>query len=366
MEDPISPEEMEVPDEIEFEIEEPLSELKELRPLRTVAAVGLESEATTEGHLLIPDPVDFIDVAAVNRSVASITNHAGPTAKVVSMDDEQLAEQLFDDRPLEVADRIADRLEVTQLFQSEGDEQQSLLTVVEALDANSEPVDLDGKISLMVMTADEETPRRLKRWNFTSAETVAAWQSSDLGDGLHLELPLEKLRLPASPLELWVRVVMDDGRKLLTQLPFELNQLSNIDTEENSTELASTPIAAQPVPSPKESRSTAPSNKPSLVEQESPLNQPRWRASMQRTDRAAGSFAVTSRKNQGWTTQAIGREPQTPVRHGGRRLATGPRRVAAELPAQPLWNSSPGMAPTTPTPGQQPNRNAPATWSSAR
>ena len=74
-----------------------------------------------------------------------------------------------------------------------------------------------------------ETLKRVDRWDFTAEETQAAWQSSQLGDGLHLELPLGETVLPEGPLELWVRLVNAEGKKLLTRLPFAVGDLQPLD-----------------------------------------------------------------------------------------------------------------------------------------
>ena len=64
----------------------------------------------------------------------------------------------------------------------------------------------------MVMAGEtQEALKRVDRWDFTAEETQAAWQSSQLGDGLHLELPLATGPLPEGPLELWARLVNADG-----------------------------------------------------------------------------------------------------------------------------------------------------------
>jgi hypothetical protein len=111
----------------------------------------------------------------------------------------------------------------------------SLLAVVEIRDQSNEPVEAVGELSLMVMAVShpqsgvsdppDGKPRRLQRWNFSAEEVHQAWQSSPLGDGLHLELPLEGQPLSAEPLELWARLVTPDGQKHLTKLPFDLRHL---------------------------------------------------------------------------------------------------------------------------------------------
>ena len=189
----ISPEDMEVP-EIEFQMEDPLTDANVQEELQQVAAVELDYRSAEGEALMIPDPVGF-ESDEPNRIETE------EVAESDLFDEEVLVEQ----QP-ERAQRVAKRLEVKHLFRSGGAEaaKKNLLTVVEALDENDEPVDLDGEVSLMVMTPEASGQlKRVKRWNFTAAETHSAWQSSDLGDGLHLELPLEAVSLPKSPLELW-------------------------------------------------------------------------------------------------------------------------------------------------------------------
>jgi hypothetical protein len=91
----------------------------------------------------------------------------------------------------------------------------------------------------MIMAKDApQSPRRLDRWDFSGDETKAAWQSSLLGDGLHLELPLGKSELPKGELELWARLVCPDGRKLLTQVPFDPLKLATIEDVSKDLQLA--------------------------------------------------------------------------------------------------------------------------------
>jgi hypothetical protein len=111
----------------------------------------------------------------------------------------------------------------------------SLLAVVEIRDLANEPVDAEGELSLMVMAVSpsqanpaglqQGKPRRLQRWDFSAEEVLEAWQSSPLGDGLHLELPLAEKLLANDSLELWARLVTVDGHKYLTKLPFTLQHL---------------------------------------------------------------------------------------------------------------------------------------------
>ncbi|MCG8449646.1 MAG: hypothetical protein MI725_08710, partial [Pirellulales bacterium] len=193
---------------------------------------------------------------------------------------------------LEFADRMAEQLVVSRLFRGagEGAHPTSLLTVVEARDAYNEPVDLDGEVSLMVMTADANSPQRLHRWDFTREETLDAWQSSELGDGLHLELPLKETRLPPKRLELWVRMVAQDGRKLLTQVPFESRNLVAIEDASNSEQMSAD--------------SEVNALRPLAADQEK--EKPRWRASMQRSHAFTENYATTAPGARRWSAQPPG------------------------------------------------------------
>ena len=378
----VSPEDIELPETLDFDLDAPVSELENAQPLQqhlqqAVATQSVANQfaatksAATEYNnesasdvIIIPDPVGFgADLAIHEES-----------------DEAELDEELFEDEQVDQAialvDRVALRLEVTQLFRGEGDglspengslqngSPQNLLTVIEALDANGEPVDMDGEVSLMVMTTDKTKPKRLKRWNFTSEETTEAWQSSDLGDGLHLELPLDKFALPETPLELWVRLVTADGRKLLTQLPFEPSQLTDVsddlpqplpsglalaeteaDQEENSAAVPTNllRIETERITEPKKSE-LAESKPPAA--KELTADQPRWRASMQRTDRTAEGFATTTSKTAGWTTQAPERlsQPYASTKEPKATMSQ-PTSVQPQAPASPVWTSGRTITP---------------------
>jgi hypothetical protein len=143
--------------------------------------------------------------------------------------------------------------------------------------------------------------RRVERWDFTSEETASAWQSSQLGDGLHLELPLAKSEFADGDLELWARVVTADGRKLLTQIPFEPTQLASmadfnaeesLAADESVTPNQAAPIA-EPIPLEKPADNQvamAPITKTAAEEAK-----PTWRASSVRlNENRVEGFATTA------------------------------------------------------------------------
>ena len=200
--------------------------------------------------------------------------------------------------------------------------------VVEALNATDEPVDAIGAASIMIMAHD--TPgslKRIERWDFTAEETAAAWQSSNLGDGLHLELPLAKGELPEGELELWARVVNEDGAKLLTPADqayrFEASQLASMADAAEEPVLAST---ERPDAALETTEATAAAAKP------------QWRTSSVRLDQdRVEGFATTAGGNgSGWKTKPID--------------AAQPRVTSAAAAAKgnrPTWKRSASAAAAT-------------------
>ncbi|MBA3480451.1 MAG: hypothetical protein H0T51_01430 [Pirellulales bacterium] len=279
--------------------------------------------------LLIPDPIDY---------QADAESHLAAEAPTVSA-----AESTGE--PALVAPQVsgprlaAERLNIRRVFAEpaeDGKSPGSLLVVVEALNATDEPVDAIGAASLMIMVQDAPgSLKRIERWDFTAEETAAAWQSSNLGDGLHLELPLAKGELPDGELELWARVVNDDGAKLLTPpdqaYRFEANQLASMEDAAEETVLAAT---EQPDAAPKAAKQPpAAKSAPAEVASTAAAPRPQWRASAVRLnqDRVEG-FATTASgqgSRGGWTTRPID--------------AAQPRVAAATTPSKgdrPTWKRS--------------------------
>lgn len=222
--------------------------------------------------LLIPDPIDY--QADAEELVAEATRPNETDNGLAASAASRAAEpnvapetpetpEIADTAPLLAAPQLsgerlsADHLQIRRIFaehadaEAETDAVSSLLIVIEALNATDEPVGAEGEASLMIMARDDSgAMRRVERWDFTAEETAAAWQSSQLGDGLHLQLPLPKSQLPEGELELWARVVAADGRKLLTQVPLEPSQLASMDDFHAEEELAAeAPLEPAPVTS---------------------------------------------------------------------------------------------------------------------
>jgi len=236
------PSELEVPD-LEFEIDDsvgeldlPLEQLEEADALFAADDSVVDNSAEDDGNqfVTIPDPAEYEFSPTVDTHVD--TNEEEFDEAFI--DDAEVAEVAFEEVNTEEEEDILvyrqpERIVITEILRSDiGDNPASaLLTIVEARDANNEPADLQGMVSLMVMTAREASKRRLKRWDFSEEETVSAWQTSELGDGLHLELPLGENPLPNEPIELWARLMTDDGRKMLARLPFNQTKLAALGEE---------------------------------------------------------------------------------------------------------------------------------------
>jgi hypothetical protein len=224
----LDPDMLEVP-ELELEIDDPVGNLPPQQPVRQASAEFEDAEFVED----VPDMPDPAEMAS---------DHESQLDRPQFIDDPELETAAFDNESDKLALRTVERLVITTVLRdSETDHPTtSLLAVVEARDGRDEPVDLDGAVSLMIMTADEDSPQKIKKWDFSVEETASAWQSSHLGDGLHLELPLEKTQLPDEPLELWVRLVTSDGKKKLHQLLFDppqllsLNEASELQPRDNS------------------------------------------------------------------------------------------------------------------------------------
>lgn len=228
--------------------------------------------------------------------------------------------QPFEEDITPTRSREPERLVISHVFRdSQGTEApSSLLSVVEARDASNEPADFDGKVSLMVMTMVNDKPQRIRRWDFTAEETAAAWQSSNLGDGLHLELPLEETELPLSPLELWVRLEMADGGKLLAQIPFDTVTLASIseaetylaevdDEIDGATHLADANPLRHDAPTIK----TEPIEPPVTTTATSQTKaEPQWRAATHYSTGLSTGYGTTATAER-WNTQPQGSKTAT-------------------------------------------------------
>lgn len=107
-----------------------------------------------------------------------------------------------------------------------------VLLTVEPIDDEGRRVTFLGKLSVLVLDpAAPEKQRQLARWDFSSDELVDV--ANDAADGGY-ELPLQ---LPTGspttrPLELWVRLLPEDGEKLLGRTTMDLGRAGRFATAE--------------------------------------------------------------------------------------------------------------------------------------
>lgn len=310
--EPVAPEEMEPP---ALEIGPGVGQLpwgKQAAPL--AAAPALPPEGGDAAPLYIPDPVDY------QADVQSPIEAESPAATAPG-------EPLLANSPRLSADHLSIRRIFREPPPEDASSTGSLLVVVEALNATNEPVDANGAASLMVMVRGEDDVRTpVDRWDFTAEETAAAWQSSHLGDGLHLELPLGDRELPAGELELWARVVDSGGGKLLNRrpFPFEAVRLASVDQAMDEASMIAAelpveklqPVAALPEPAVAESPrgGASPAAK--------------WRASAERLDPdRVEDFASTAADRQnGSTTEPAWKQSSTPTASSRNRSDWAPFR----------------------------------------
>lgn len=298
------------------------------------------------------DASDAVEADAIDAD--SLAAYPPVEEAVESLEEESPTETVIAEPtlppPADPARLVAERLQIRCILNPATADAQgppaSLLVVVEALNATNEPVDANGVASLMVTQGEtKESLKPIDRWDFTGEETQAAWQSSQLGDGLHLELPLDDVELPKEPIYLWVRLVTPDGKNLRTHIPFVVDEIPSL--EATLAALADPAAAAegdpelQPTPeSTKVAASDAqPETQPELQAAPEPTTQ--WRASSQpigaaRVEGVASS--VNGPSSRGWTRLSPGRSiPSMPVPQvAATSAANGPPRWqqgSAEAPA---------------------------------
>jgi hypothetical protein len=302
----ISPENLEAP-ELELEIGEPIGAneeyYEEATPLPQTGTLLADGS-------FIPDPSAFQTSAIEEDNAEEPVIDDIATAEVVEESHQPFEEDITPTKRHE-----PEQLVVAHIFENAKEEATSLLSVIEARDASNEPADFNGKVSLMVMKLVQGKPQRVKRWDFTPEETSAAWQSSNLGDGLHLELPLEESELPSGPLELWVRLETNDGRKILAQMSFEQATLASIDEAEEHVAQRDEDVdgathisESNPLRSTKSSIPTQPRKTPSQSVQTKA--DPQWRPATHYSSETNSGFATTATEQQ-WTSRPIGSKAAT-------------------------------------------------------
>jgi len=271
--------------------------------------------------LAIPDPVDY-------QADAELTAAAEGEIQPIA---EAAAEPLLAAPEVNASRLTAEKLQIRRIFSQSASEEArspaSLLVVVEALNATNEPVDATGEASLMIMARDAPGSfQKIDRWDFSPDETKAAWQSSHLGDGLHLELPLGDKVLPEGELELWARVVSADGKKLLTQFAFDPTQLASIDEAGEAAGLAGGAESEEKTQAEVAPLEEVEVEEPATAEAAPPAQ---WRTSSIKLDpnRVEGFASTAGGKSSGWVTQPNGGSQP--------RVAAAPGKTSS-----PAWQRS--------------------------
>ncbi len=291
--------------------------------------------------------------------------------ELVAFDD--VSSDVSEDEPAEL-----DRVVISKVFRNleSASEHGSLLTIVEILDTAGRPMEVQGEVSLMIRSNLKEKPKRLERWDFDSEETLASWQSSSLGEGLHLELPLEKGHLPDEPLELLARLVAPDGRISLTRLLIDPTQIAALEAETGAEQLVAEEetigdehLSKMPADFSSElviveSSVSLPSRIATKTESKlAETSQPRWRASQQRSNDLVGGYSSTARpKTHRWTSQPLGGRPVA-------RPTTMANKPPSPAKATPIGQSSSWTTSSRPkdkAPVQQPVEPAASGWSAWR
>jgi hypothetical protein len=320
------------------------------------AAPIATAPAGDEAPPFIPDPADYqidADASPLAADHASVDRGADAALPAIASEPPELIAPMPELTPAADPARLtARRLEIRRVLGPSPSADAlagSLLVVVEALNATNEPVDANGEMSLMVMSgASQEALKRIDRWDFTAEETQAAWQSSQLGDGLHLELPLGEGPLPDGQLELWARLVNADGEKLLTKTPFAAGDLRSLEQalaeapqpENTAATAASESPGAEPQPLGANGEAVADGESLNAAAP-APAAAPRpaktqWRASSEplSPERVQAYASTTGGISGGWTKQPPGREP-----------VPTPSRVATETGGRPRWQQGSNETP---------------------
>lgn len=130
-----------------------------------------------------------------------------------------------------------------------------VLLQVKPMSSDGEPARFDGKLSLLVLDpAAREKEQQLARWDFRPEELRL--HTSGTRSGTSFEFPLQ---LPAEaptdrPLELWVRLLPKDGKKLLGRTTLDLGQAGRFASAEveptalprSKVEMASAELPVEP------------------------------------------------------------------------------------------------------------------------
>jgi len=110
-----------------------------------------------------------------------------------------------------------------------------VLLAVEPVNDDGECVSFNGKLSVLVLDpAAPEKQRQLARWDMAGDDL--ANMASEAGGGYELPLQLPAESPTSRPLELWVRLLPEDGEKLLGRTTMDLSRAGRFATAEVQSE----------------------------------------------------------------------------------------------------------------------------------
>ncbi len=128
-----------------------------------------------------------------------------------------------------VTDRVPQRIvlnkQLTGGFNHHGrGGDQGVLVVFEPRNKAGQMLDVAGDISIAVLDTQKQGPQaRIARWDFTPEEAQQFFGKTALGRGYHIELPWPGEPPTNRKLQLFVRFVTADGRKLMADMPIDIS-----------------------------------------------------------------------------------------------------------------------------------------------
>lgn len=98
-----------------------------------------------------------------------------------------------------------------------------LVVFIEPRNTRREIVEMAGDVSIVALDpALQGDAARVARWDFTSSEAASRLRRTAAGSGLHFQLAWPGRAPRNAALKLFVRLITDDGRKLVAELPIDL------------------------------------------------------------------------------------------------------------------------------------------------
>lgn len=139
----------------------------------------------------------------------------------------------------EITDYIVDHItlnrQLTGAHNSDrhpGDE--GVYIVVEPRNKADQVIDVPGKLTIVVTDPGQRGPEgRIARWDYSMEESADSFRQSIFGRGMHLELPWPGEPPQSEELDLYVRYITDDGRRLIAEKKVRADPLPTHDYAEH-------------------------------------------------------------------------------------------------------------------------------------